>query len=129
MILVLAQVMMGICRPHLPNHLHDNNETEPGDSTAEFNEQDEEEEEVEQPKKDGKQHEHPKKSMQRIVFEIMHRLLGFGILGFTWWQVGNGLGLYSQYFTETDLSNVFWGITGTLSAMTLALYLVTVFRW
>jgi hypothetical protein len=128
MILVFFQVMMGIFRPHRPNHPNDYNETESEDSAKEVHERDEEKDDEQPNKNDGKQ-EHPNKSFQRLVFEIVHRLLGFGLLGFTWWQVQDGLGLYSQYFTEKDLSNVFWGVAGGLSAITLALYLVTVFRW
>jgi cytochrome b561 len=109
MILVFLQVMMGICRPHLP---HKPEQEEVSLEEDGFGRTDE----------PAKEELVPKKSIQRILWETLHRLLGFTLLGFAWWQVGNGLGLYSEYFSEKNLANVFWGITGTLSAITLVVY-------
>lgn len=108
MVLLCVQILMGILRPHLPHP------KEPEEDALETDGEASEEPTKSQPA--------PKKSITRILWEIMHRLLGFLLIGFSWWQVGNGLGLYATYFSEKDLSNVFWIITGALSTIILFLY-------
>jgi hypothetical protein len=127
MILVFLQVVMGIFRPHRPNHPNDHNETESKDSAEEIRERDEENDDEQANTNDEKQHlMYPKKSVQRVVFEAAHRLLGFGLLGFTWWQVQNGFWLYSQDFSEKDLSDVFWGIAGGITGIILILFIIMI---
>lgn len=111
MIMVCVQVLMGLLRPHLPHAKEPEEDNLERDGEAAENCA-----EKKQPT--------PKKSLKRLAFEILHRLLGFTLLGFAWWQVANGLGLYSLYFSEKNLSNIFWVIVGALSAITVFLYAV-----
>jgi hypothetical protein len=54
-----------------------------------------------------------KKSNVRTVWEIGHKLFGFGLLGATAWQVQEGIKLYRIRFPDAkDLKPAFWGVWG-----------------
>jgi hypothetical protein len=53
------------------------------------------------------------KSKVRTVWEIGHRLFGFGLLGGAAWQVQEGIKLYLMRFPDAkDLKPIFWGVFG-----------------
>lgn len=103
MIMVFVQTMSGLLRPHLPQQKSVNEE---------------------QMEPESQESGHGKKSTKRIRWEIGHRLMGFVLLIFSWWQVQDGLKLYSSYFNAKDLSGVFWGITGSLISIIFIAFLV-----
>jgi hypothetical protein len=102
MLMVFAQTMSGLLRPHLP---HQKSVDVEYASRA-------------------NQDATPKKSVTRIRWEIGHRLMGFTLLVFCWWQVQSGLKLYASYYQEKDLSGVFWGITGALTGLIFIAYVL-----
>lgn len=65
----------------------------------------------------------PDKSVQRVIFEIGHRLLGYALLGMAWYNCYTGftgLGLY--YGSEYDQSDALWGVIGGICGLTLVLF-------
>ena len=81
-----------------------------------------------QEKKEGKDegpkeqvHHEEEKSLVRKVWEVLHRLLGLTLLGFTWWQVQDGLGLFAFRFQEDNLDTVFWIVVSSLSGSLVAM--------
>jgi DOMON domain len=108
------QVLGGIFRPHLP-HAQPPKQVEP-DVEAD-NEDDEKPAAVE---------ETPKKSTKRVVFEVLHRTFGFGLLGLSWYQLYLGIGLMvNLYGSSYDLSNAMWGVIGGISGLILVLFVYT----
>ena len=59
----------------------------------------------------------------RVIWELGHKLVGAGLLGMAWWQVQDGLGLYSERYTGTDFLPAFWAVAIVLSIVILALYI------
>ena len=59
----------------------------------------------------------------RFGWEIFHRLLGVTLLGFTWWQVQDGLGLLATRFGKDNLDTVFWIVdscnTGSIGVLAI----------
>ena len=111
-ILTMAQAINGILRPHVPHK-----ETEEKEDT---NDDDDEIGDTETPEKDEskmppEQSTIEEKGPVRFGWEIFHRLLGFTLLGFTWWQVQDGLGLFSERFQEDNLDTVFWIVVSCLA--------------
>ncbi|KAL7560042.1 hypothetical protein ACA910_000081 [Epithemia clementina (nom. ined.)] len=140
-ILTMSQAINGIFRPHLPAK-HDDDDDGDDVNNKEETEQNEKEGENEINKEGNeetppaanlktednnnveKEPETIEKGTARTVWEYFHRLLGFTLLGFTWWQVQNGLGLFAERFQEENLDSVFWIVVGCLagSIALLAVY-------
>jgi hypothetical protein len=104
MIILFVQTMSGLLRPHPPHPKTNDEEETDGDKEPE--------------------QALPRKSRARVAFEVGHRVLGFFLLFFAWWQVQSGLKLYSSDFDEKNLTGAFWGVTGVLSGIVFVLYLV-----
>lgn len=68
------------------------------------------------------------KKPKRFAWEIIHKGAGFGLLAITWWQVHDGISLYSVRFgTTTDYIAIFWGITGSIAGITALLWVYSRF--
>lgn len=104
MLMLSAQTMSGLLRPPLPHPIPTNDEEDGDDKESE--------------------QALPKKSTKRVAFEIGHRVMGFILVFFAWWQVQNGLKLFAFYYSAKDFSGLFWGMTGVLSAIIFVLYVV-----
>jgi hypothetical protein len=108
-----VQVLGGIFRPHLP-HAHPPKEVEP-------------DVEADDAKTSPPQApEAPKKSIQRVAFEVGHRTFGFGLLGLSWYNLYLGIvaivALYGSYY---DKSAAMWGVIGGISGLILVLFVYT----
>jgi hypothetical protein len=59
------------------------------------------------------------KTTKRTVFEIGHRLLGFSLLGLSWYQVQSGIKIYQTIFaaSTTNLLAIFWGVVGGIAGL------------
>ncbi|CAB9496618.1 Eukaryotic cytochrome b561 [Seminavis robusta] len=89
-ILSLIQGIGGLMRPHLPKKNDDGTDAEP-------------------------------KSPIRTLWEFVHKGSGYAILAMAWYQCHSGLvknGAYLARFPQDDdYSDVFWGVTGAISAI------------
>jgi DOMON domain/Eukaryotic cytochrome b561 len=63
-----------------------------------------------------------KKSPQRIVFEIMHRLTGTCAMVMGWVNVDSGIGLYNQQFGGKDLTPAAWVVSGGIVVVVAICY-------
>ncbi len=139
-ILVCVQVFGGLIRPHVPHQSHEDDEAWNGEEIIEEKENNNENiNENENGNGQDNGHENgkkpadpvktsksgpPKKPLKRLFWEIFHRALGATLLGFSWWQVQNGFGLYAVRFTVSNSKDVFWGVTGGISGVIVLLYVV-----
>lgn len=59
------------------------------------------------------------KTTKRKAFEIGHRLLGFSLLGLSWYQVQSGIKIYQSRFSEstTNLIAIFWCVVGGIAGV------------
>ena len=57
------------------------------------------------------------KSSVRVFWEFGHKLSGGAILAMAWYQCHSGLVTYANNFATDDYSDVFWGVTGAISAI------------
>ncbi|KAL7580500.1 hypothetical protein ACA910_003630 [Epithemia clementina (nom. ined.)] len=69
------------------------------------------------------------KSIIRFCWEIFHRTLGLTLLGFAWWQVQGGLGLFATKFDEENLDSVFWIVVSCLSGSIVGLAVMARLPW
>jgi hypothetical protein len=99
-ILAVVQGLIAAFRPHLPKA-------------------DKNEENVEQPKE---------KSTLRFIWEIKHRVVGFTLLGLSWYNVDSGLKLFADLFQEDDMGIVFWVVVGVISGLAILLFAFTKLR-
>lgn len=60
------------------------------------------------------------KSSVRVFWEFAHKLSGMAILAMAWFQCHSGLVTYATNFATDDYSDVFWGVTGAISAIGVA---------
>lgn len=106
-ILALMQALGGILRPHLPSN--------PNKASDEEN---------------GTPEEAPKpKSIYRKMWELLHKGMGIGILGFSWYQVQLGIKTYGNIFNAGDYGAalpVFWATIGTLGTIIAGGYVLKV---
>jgi hypothetical protein len=72
-----------------------------------------------------------KKSLVRISWEYLHRVLGMTLLAASWWQIQSGLYLFADEFYEDDGTTttrprdyrpVFFGVVGGIAGTVLLLY-------
>jgi hypothetical protein len=99
-ILAIVQGLFAAFRPHLPKA--DKNEENP---------------------------EHPaEKSTLRFLWESKHRVVGFTLLGLSWYNVDSGLQLFADLFQEDDLGVVFWVVVGVISCVSILLFAFTKLR-
>ena len=56
-------------------------------------------------------------SSVRVFWEFAHKLSGVAILAMAWYQCHSGLVTYANNFAADDYSDVFWGVTGAISAI------------
>jgi hypothetical protein len=58
------------------------------------------------------------KSLIRLVWEPVHRLLGMALLGLAWYNCHSGIQLQVENYGEKDdLTGAFWGVTAGISGM------------
>lgn len=58
----------------------------------------------------------------RMAWKWSHRILGFGIVGLSWYNCHTGTGWYKVHWEESlDWTSVFWGITGGISGSILVM--------
>lgn len=95
-LLVIIQALIAAFRPHPPQSANNKDE-----------------ENAEQPKE---------KSTLRFIWEIKHRLVGFTLLGLSWYNVDSGLHLFADLFQEDQLATVFWGVVGSISCLAILLF-------
>jgi hypothetical protein len=113
-VLSFVQVLGGIFRPHLP-HAQPPKEVEP-------------DVEADDADKTGPPPapEAPKKSIQRVVFEVAHRTFGFGLLGLSWYNLYLGIAaIVAFYGSYYDKSAAMWGVIGGISGLILLLFVYT----
>jgi hypothetical protein len=112
-ILCLVQALNGILRPHIPPPAAEKPPNHEG-------EQDEED------KNETQDESHStKKTTARLVWEVAHRLLGIAILAMAWWQIQDGIKLFSlRYATSDKWLHAFWGVVGGLVGIILLLYVL-----
>jgi DOMON domain/Eukaryotic cytochrome b561 len=101
----ILQALSGMFRPHLPH------KPEPEITDEEAN--------GDKPPVDDTP---LKKSPQRIVFEIQHRLMGTTAMVMGWFNVDSGIGLYNQRFNGNDLAPVAWAVTGGIVGIVVICY-------
>ena len=119
-LLTMAQAINGILRPHALGHRqlgekeskagvenHDIQATVEAVERKQDNSGEEPMDHTEQAPLD--------KGLARTGWEIFHRLLGFTLLGFTWWQVQDGLGLFAERFSEDNLDTLFWIVVSCIA--------------
>ena len=112
-ILCLLQALNGILRPHAPAAAVD----KPTHQEVEQDEEDRHE-------KADESHS-TEKTSTRIVWEVAHRILGVALLAMAWWQVQDGLKLYSlRYASSDNLLSAFWGVVGGLVGIILIVYVL-----
>lgn len=64
-----------------------------------------------------------KKTPLRFAWELMHKLMGFSLLGMAWWQCQSGLKLYASRFGATTITpTIFLGFVGGIAAVTALLW-------
>jgi Eukaryotic cytochrome b561 len=113
-VLLVGQVLMGVFRPHLPSAQHDKNDQ------SEENEQ----ESAPQPQQVC---ELPKKSPQRVAFEIGHRLLAMTPIALSWYNIILGIDEYESEFVSKGSSSLlmwFWVMAGSIVGVIAILYMV-----
>ena len=65
----------------------------------------------------------------RLMWELVHKGSGYGLLACSWWQVQSGLTLYAVRFGTMDLLPAFWGVVGSIASIVALLYIyVKVFK-
>jgi hypothetical protein len=107
-LLCLIQASNGILRPHAPAA---------AGTKSISNEENPDESEIQE------ENHFTKKTTGRIVWEVAHRILGVTILAMAWWQIQDGLKLYSKRYTDSDKwLHVFWGVVGGLVGVILIVY-------
>ena len=62
------------------------------------------------------------KSTARILWEYLHKSIGFTLLLTSWWQVQSGLYLFADEMDGPDLRVVFFAVIGFLTGTVLLLY-------
>jgi hypothetical protein len=68
------------------------------------------------------------KSLTRRSWEILHRVLGLSLLAISWYQIESGINIYQNLFADsasTNLSGIFWGLVGTISAVIIVGFFIT----
>eukprot|EP00542_Grammatophora_oceanica_P018307 CAMPEP_0194028620 /NCGR_PEP_ID=MMETSP0009_2-20130614/2548_1 /TAXON_ID=210454 /ORGANISM="Grammatophora oceanica, Strain CCMP 410" /LENGTH=826 /DNA_ID=CAMNT_0038668065 /DNA_START=146 /DNA_END=2623 /DNA_ORIENTATION=+ len=93
MLLVLVQVLGGMFRPHPPAQ-----------------------------KPYGKEGELEEKAPARLYWEILHKGSGYGLVALCWWEVQEGIRLYSERFGTADLRPAFWATTGIIAGSILIVW-------
>jgi len=58
----------------------------------------------------------------RSLWEYGHRILGVVLVGVCWYQIQDGMTIYSTKFNQTDYTTIFWSITGSLSGFIVVVY-------
>jgi hypothetical protein len=58
----------------------------------------------------------------RLMWELVHKGSGYGLLVCGWWQVQSGLNLYAVRFGTKDLSPAFWGVVAAIAGIVAVLY-------
>ena len=119
-LLTMAQAINGILRPHALGHRQlGEKESKAGveihdiQGTVEAVER-KQEDSGEEPM-DHTEQAPLDKGLARTGWEIFHRLLGFTLLDFTWWQVQDGLGLFAERFSEDNLDTLFWIVVSCIA--------------
>ncbi|CAJ1963677.1 unnamed protein product [Cylindrotheca closterium] len=95
----IGQAANGSIRPHLPSKPEPDDDEEGNQST---------------PPPAGE------KSVARKLWEVLHRLLGVGLLALAWYQVDLGIVWYHEIFNNGDSEstlNAFYGVIGVLGAL------------
>ena len=57
------------------------------------------------------------KTAVRVAWEFAHRGSGVAILAMAWYQCHSGLKAYASIFIAKDYTDLFWGVTGAISAI------------
>jgi len=68
------------------------------------------------------------KSLTRRSWEVLHRVLGLSLLATSWYQIESGIRIYQNLFADsasTNLSGIFWGLVGTISAVIIVGFFIT----
>jgi len=68
------------------------------------------------------------KSLTRRSWEVLHRVLGLSLLATSWYQIQSGIRIYQNLFADsasTNLSGIFWGLVGTISAVIIVGFFIT----
>jgi len=97
LVAVIVQGMNGAFRPHLPPKA-DESSSEKEPSSDESN----------------------KKSGTRKTWEVLHRLLGVGLLGMSWYQIHLGIYWYHELFNDGESEptlNIFLAVIGALGGL------------
>jgi Eukaryotic cytochrome b561 len=132
-VLSFVQVVSGIFRPHLPPQLPSNSTKimEEGEQAGHHQHDLEassppiKPNPLEQQQQDTNTTNHPtKKSFARILFELGHRIFGFGLLGLSWYNLYTGILLLTAYYGATyNKIAILWAVIGCVSGLILILYL------
>jgi len=95
----IVQVVNGVLRPHLPPKPEPNDAEEGNNDTPP---------------------QAAEKSSARKLWDVLHRLLGVGLLALTWYQIQLGIFWYHEFFNNGDSEstlNIFYGVIGVLGAL------------
>lgn len=63
----------------------------------------------------------PHKSFARSSWEVYHRILGFTMVGISWYNCDSGFQLYNQSYEE-DYSKALWGVIGGVCCLFVLTY-------
>jgi len=121
-VMVCAQVLMGILRPHTASHAASHPDGEGGEDA-------EKAENGGDGDKDGDD-AGPQKSVARRAFEVVHPVFGFAMLGLAWYNCDIGIAFYALRFPTSVTFNadaLLWGVIGGFGGLILVLYAVQFF--